>query len=61
MLIQGPSGCGKSTLIQLLERFYDCSRGRVVCTKVFALSNKTQLDAMYRGQKLPVLIVTVTR
>ncbi|CAF1037971.1 unnamed protein product [Adineta ricciae] len=28
--IVGSSGCGKSTLAQLLERFYDCNRGRVL-------------------------------
>jgi ATP-binding cassette subfamily B (MDR/TAP) protein 1 len=30
----GPSGCGKSTCIQLLQRFYEPSRGTVVCIQL---------------------------
>ena len=33
----GQSGCGKSTCVQLLERFYDPLKGRVVSLKMFYL------------------------
>ena len=29
LALVGPSGCGKSTVVQLIQRFYDASEGRV--------------------------------
>lgn len=29
-IFEGASGCGKSTVIQLIQRFYDYSRGSIV-------------------------------
>lgn len=31
LAIVGESGCGKSTILSLVERFYDPSRGVIVC------------------------------
>ncbi len=32
--IVGPTGCGKTTMINLLMRFYDCDRGRILMSGV---------------------------
>ena len=29
LALVGPSGCGKSTVVQLIQRFYDVTEGRV--------------------------------
>ena len=29
LALVGPSGCGKSTVVQLIQRFYDATEGRV--------------------------------
>jgi len=29
LALVGPTGCGKSTVVQLIQRFYDASEGRV--------------------------------
>jgi ABC-type multidrug transport system fused ATPase/permease subunit len=34
----GQSGCGKSTSIQLIEKFYDCTKGKIVCLEFQSFS-----------------------
>ena len=41
LALVGPSGCGKSTIVQLIQRFYDASEGKVkykLCM-IFAISS----------------------
>ena len=35
MALVGQSGCGKSTTVQLIERFYDVTGGKVVSVENF--------------------------
>ena len=39
LALVGPSGCGKSTVVQLIQRLYDISEGRVrVSINVYILA-----------------------
>ena len=56
----GPSGCGKSTIVQLIERFYDPTKGEIVidgCTLKKIALRKLRKQIGYVQQE-PVLFNT---